>query len=99
MCVCPAGSTCPCILLAEGRARGSLQGKRILQKQNQQLKLSSSLSSFSAVPSIQRPEAGILLVRGQIRAASAGPGRQRARRDAVLQPGEQMRGRREEDSE
>uniref|UniRef100_A0A8D3B2K1 Insulin-like growth factor binding protein 3 n=1 Tax=Scophthalmus maximus TaxID=52904 RepID=A0A8D3B2K1_SCOMX len=45
--------------------------------------------------SVQRPEAGILLVRGQVRAAAAGPGRPGAGRDAVLQPGEQVRGRRD----
>ncbi|XP_047192746.1 insulin-like growth factor-binding protein 3 isoform X3 [Scophthalmus maximus] len=47
------------------------------------------------VSSVQRPEAGILLVRGQVRAAAAGPGRPGAGRDAVLQPGEQVRGRRD----
>lgn len=51
-----------------------------------------------AVPSIQRQEARILLVRGQIRADSAWLRRQGAGWDAVLQPREQMRGRREENS-
>lgn len=57
---------------------------------------SPPLFLFFAVPSIQRQEAGLLLVRGQIRAASAWLRWQGARRDTVLQPGEQMRRRRDD---
>lgn len=61
-----------------------------LHKKSSILILPLLCSSF-AVPSIQRPEAGLLLVRGQIRAASARLWRQGAGRNTVLQPGEQMR--------